>query len=313
MRAQEAIADIAETSSVTSSSVHDNAMSNRNRRADGRGATVTLHRPVPSGAKEHLHLNVKVSSSKLHRATNGSRSCASSDRDPGVQVLSGKRNRAAKKNYVITSESDEEVGDDDAEGEDEDEMMDDLVEEDADGEPDEEMLDVDAEGEEDDLGDEDADGEEDLDMPPAPKTVKVSKMGASKPNAQLKSSDDELSDLESYEDMNQSPQVDEYAEGEEDAEGEDEDDTQMPAALAQGEDEDDEDLDDDEELSRAETPDLSKMTKRQRARFEDEPQQYMKLSDGMHLPTHTTHAGSVALIIQQRSKSRSTSQQRSSL
>jgi hypothetical protein len=68
----------------------------------------------------------------------------------------------------------------------------------------------------------------------------------------------------------------EEEEEEEEVEEEDEDDEM---ALAPGANGGDSDLD-SEEGSRAETPDLAKMTKRQRARFEDIPQEFMKLPDG---------------------------------
>lgn len=180
------------------------------------------------------------------------------------------------------------------------------VDEDADGEAIEDEMDLDAEGEDD----EDAEGEEDVAMTPvqpAP-VIKISKTVKTSPSSNKKtkqvtpkkaagqaaainadnSDDDELSDLDSDdEDLNLG---DEDAEGEEededmdadgeeieepDAEGEpDEDVTTMPAAA---------ELDSDDDGSRGETPDLSKMTQRQRARFEGlDESHYQALSNGTY-------------------------------
>ncbi|ERS94962.1 hypothetical protein HMPREF1624_08674 [Sporothrix schenckii ATCC 58251] len=119
--------------------------------------------------------------------------------------------------------------------------------------------------------------------------------------------DEELSESESVPEgeINDSVEVagDEDAEGEDDDEGNVEGETEMVAGDdeedAEGDeddedenDEDDDDDDDDDQQdaegesdgedgdgSRDGTPDLTKMTRRQRARFEETPQEYMKLSD----------------------------------
>ncbi|CAK7265953.1 hypothetical protein SEPCBS119000_001774 [Sporothrix epigloea] len=98
--------------------------------------------------------------------------------------------------------------------------------------------------------------------------------------------DDELSEAESVAEGETNLDVagDEDAEGEDDDEANIEGETEMIAG-GDEEDEDDEDdggqdaEDDMDEGSRAGTPDLTKMTRRQRARFEETPQEYMKLSD----------------------------------
>ncbi|KAL6413997.1 hypothetical protein AUP68_03530 [Ilyonectria robusta] len=148
-----------------------------------------------SGASRDTHRNmtVKVSNNNLRQSTRGGRAFE------GGEIVEGKRNRGARKSYVVDSspeEDDEEEEEDEIEvEEDEDDDMD----EDAEGE---DEIDMDAEGEED------AEGDIEMDMAPPPPTIKVSK-----PSSQ----DDEV--------------------------------------------------------------DMTKLTKRQRARFEEEPQQYMKLSD----------------------------------
>lgn len=176
---------------------------------------------------------------------------------------------------------------------------------------DEDEMDLDAEGdeEEEEEEEEDAEGEEDVEMTPAQPApvIKISKPAKGSPSGKKtkqvtpkkaagqttavnadNSDDDELSDLDSDdEDLNLG---DEDAEGEEedeemDAEGEeieepdadgeaDEDTTAIPAAA---------DLDSDDDGSRGETPDLSKMTQRQRARFEGlDESHYQALSNGMY-------------------------------
>ncbi|KAK2003525.1 hypothetical protein LX36DRAFT_650933 [Colletotrichum falcatum] len=272
-------------------------MSTRARRSEGRTSGVSRGPPSSPGS-EHLNLTVKVPANKLREATSRGRNSTgnsisvNSRASYGSEIVAGRRNRGPKKSYVVESDSDEE--------DDDDEM------EEPDADADEDDMDVDAEGEE-----EDADGDVDMDTPAAP-TIKISlpkagKVTPRRPAAARVIEDDdddeeELSEIEVSDPentMNMSIDVggaadddddedededDEDAEGEEeDAEGEEDD--------AEGEEEEIEVADEtaqpdaegeelDSELgSREGTPDLTKMTRRQRARFEDEPQQYMKLSD----------------------------------
>jgi Ino eighty subunit 2 len=189
----------------------------------------------------------------------------------GGEILEGKRARNVRKSYVLESDSDE------------DEEMEDVADEDAEGE----SIEEDEEDAEDDgLGDEDADGDIDMDVPPPPPVIKISKAQSSgraivvKPppkvdnktveqkETQDGSDDEELSELES--DLGDEVEEEEAMQtgNEEDAEGE-EDEIEVEE---DAESEDDE-LDSDDETpaggSRASTPDLSKLTKRQRARIEE--------------------------------------------
>ncbi len=219
-----------------------------------------------------MRLTVKTPSSKLREATRSSASghsitVNSREHFVGGEILEGKRPRNVKKSYVIESEESEE----------EDEEMEDLGDDDAEGENDDEEMDA----EDDGLGDEDADGDVDMDVPPPPPVIKISKARGAKPAITAKpaakrnaapvakviqddSDDEELSDLESGagEEMEEEEAM--QTGNEDDAEGEDEE-------IEAEEDEEDE-LDTDETpagTSRASTPDLSKLTSRQRARFED--------------------------------------------
>ncbi|KAI1844206.1 hypothetical protein JX265_002979 [Neoarthrinium moseri] len=278
---------------------------------------------IMSSRAQARRSEVKLPASKLRQATSSrtghsSRQASLGTRESfeGGEILQGKRNRSQKKSYVVDSSDDDDDNDEDAEGDDdedaegEDDDLMDLGDEDAEGEivVDDSMdLDLDAEGEDDDgLGDEDADGDEDdmvLDTAPTAPTIKVSKpksAATSKAKAPLKSamkqvaedkdSDDELSELDSDEDEIQDTvkvgggDDDDEEDEEEDAEGEDDDEIEAADATGQNDDE----LDSDEDGSRAGTPDLTKMTKRQRARFEDEDVGLMKLSDEVQAKKHFT-------------------------
>ncbi len=326
----------AQRATVAITDMADRDMSSRPRRSTDAKGVAAQHRAgsSPSADSQHMHLTVKVSSSKLRQATTGVGRTSSSGRGSAVGAARTARPpqrlaRGAKKRYVESDSEDEEeddvdVDDDDDEEEDDDEdeeeeeedeeqeeiqvgeeeedegVTEDVGDEDAEGEvveDEDDEMDVDAEGDEEDLGDDDADGDVDMDTHLPTPSIKISKpakssggaakarnahvvKGSGKASAVLPvdEEDEELSDLDS--------QVDDTVEvggqdvGDEDAEGElEEDDVDMDA---EGEEIEvaEEDDDDDSAGSRAGTPDLSKMTRRQRARFEDQPQEYMKLSDG---------------------------------
>ncbi|KAK1688519.1 PAPA-1-like conserved region-domain-containing protein [Colletotrichum godetiae] len=286
-KAQEQITDWADSERTSS-------MSTRARRSDGRTSGVSRGPPSSPGS-EHLNLTVKVPANKLREATSRGRNSTGNSISVNSEVVAGRRNRGPKKSYVVESDSDEEEEDEDEE----------MEEPDADGDDD---MEVDAEGEE-----EDADGDIDMDTPAAP-TIKISlpkagKVTPRRPAAARVIEDDdddeeELSEIEVSDPentMNMSIDVggagddddeddDDEEDEEDDAEGEEED-AEGEEEDAEGEEEEEIEVADetvgagaegelDSDLgSREGTPDLTKMTRRQRARFEDEPQQYMKLSD----------------------------------
>ncbi|KAH6604990.1 hypothetical protein Trco_006697 [Trichoderma cornu-damae] len=195
-------------------------------------------------------------------------------------------------------EEEEEEDEEDTRAEEDDEMEE-LGDEDAEGE---DEMEVDAEGEED------ADG--DIDM--APKhvarplgknsrptklrpTVKVTASRAARDEDEDEDEDDEEEDDDDDDDELSDPadsdigddtivygdqtMADEDAEGEEIEVAGDEDDVEEEDEITmQQRANGGSDLGSGEG-SRAETPDLAKMTKRQRARFEDIPQEFMKLPD----------------------------------
>jgi Ino eighty subunit 2 len=230
-----------------------------------------------------MRLTVKTSSSKLREATrisSAGQSISVKGRDQfvGGEILEGKRARNVRKSYVLESDSEEE---------DEDVEMEDLGDEDAEGESIEEEEDEDMDAEDDGLGDEDAEGDIDLDVPPPPPVIKISKAASgkqtitAKPSSKVDSKtveqkevelgsdddDEELSELDS--DLGEEVEEEEAMQtgNEEDAEGEEE---ELEVEEAE-EDEDELDSDDETPMdgSRATTPDLNKLTKRQRARLEE--------------------------------------------
>ncbi|KAA8574352.1 hypothetical protein MFRU_015g01590 [Monilinia fructicola] len=263
--------------------------SSRSRRTNPEPASsATVSRgpaPPQSGSPESMRFTVKTSSSKLREATRSSPvpgpsvMVNSRDHFVGGEILEGKRNRKIRKSYVLESESEEE-----------DEEM-----QDAEGEDD-----PDAEGEDEDL---DADGDVDMDLQPSPPTIQVSKATAGKTKIAVKEppkiptatveqkdfglsddDDDELSELDS--DLGEEIEEEEAIQSgnDEDAEGEDE---EIEAAVEE------EELDSDDETpaneSRASTPDLNKLTRRQRARFDDAASGYlMALPDEVQVKKHLT-------------------------
>nr|6FHS_H Chain H, les2 [Thermochaetoides thermophila DSM 1495] len=366
-RASQAITDLADRDRESDhshgpiSSRMSSFNSSSRSRLPGKGiASVSRSEAGGASDPEHIHLTVKLPSSKLRQATSSSGikkagSVGSSSSSSGGGKAAVKRARGGKRSRVLESSEEEEeenevevLGDEDEEEEeeedeievregegydedeedveDEDEEMQDLGEEDADGEDDE--MDVDAEGEED------ADGDVNMDagvvgarattvraVPPAIKVTKPPKESPSNGKAATASkandnavpvkrpapdSDDEsLSSLESEpeEEVNvaggeDAEGEDDDAEGEVDAEGEEEEEEEEIEVadedaegedVEQDEDEDEEEEDDDDEMiSRAQTPDMSRLTARQRARLGEASGEYLKLSDEVQSKKHFT-------------------------
>ncbi|KAJ4402348.1 hypothetical protein N0V85_005325 [Neurospora sp. IMI 360204] len=257
-----------------------------------------------SDANGHNMLTVKVPSNKLREATSGTSSSG---------IAASRRNRpGAKKSYVVESSEDEdeeleeEEDDEEVEEEDEIEVSNNapVLDDDEDEEEDEEE-----EDDEDEDMDVDEDGDVDMDDTPVPPRITVSKVQATtspnkaKATAKAPSSspttikaapktnyydddddDDELSELESEP---EDPELEDMAAAEDDAEeAEEEEDEDMDAEgdeieVAEDDAEAEEvELDSDEEGgSRGGTPDISKMTARQRAKVGVASHEYMKLSD----------------------------------
>lgn len=256
-------------------------------RRSGRASGVTRDAPSSPG-DSHLNLTVKVPANKLREVTRGN--SRRSDQFVGGEIVEGKRNRGAKKSYVVDSspdEDDDEEEEDEIQVEEEDDDDDDMDELDEDAEGEDEM-EVDADGDDVDAeGEEDAEG--DIDMDIETPTIRVIHPGSrSKPAPRPSASkvipdddddDDELSDPADSDLEDQTLGLGDETMADEDAEGE-----EIEVAGEEVDVEDEEVDSDDEDGSQDESPDLTKMTRRQRARFEDLPTEHMKLSDGEAAP-----------------------------
>ncbi|RFU25736.1 hypothetical protein B7463_g10605, partial [Scytalidium lignicola] len=305
------------------------SMSSRPRRSvsDNNPVMASVFRSPLARSPHSMRLTVKTSSSKLREATRANASDDDDDaeeegdsiavntaRDPfiGGRIIEGKRNRTVRKSYVLDSDSEDE--------EDEDEEMDDVADDDEDEDAEGEDEDEDMDAEDDGLGDEDAEGEEiDVDAPPPPPVIKISKAQSGRQTTTVKAppakgnmmaveqkemangsdDDEELSELDSevgVEDEEEEEVEEEDEEdvtqigNEEDAEGEDE---EIEVVEEEEEEEEDEEMDSDDETpaggSRATTPDISKLTKRQRARLvEGGSGHLLALPDEVQVKKHLT-------------------------
>lgn len=246
--------------------------------------------PPPDDPKKSIRIRFTMPSSKLREVTSGSPvspatvGVNSRDSFEGGQIMTGPRGSRAKRPVVEESESEEE-DEDEGEG-DEDDQQDDQQDDDDDDDDDE--PDAEIEEEEDDEeadNDDSADAEADLDADgdlimdeqpsiasPPPRSAVKAKASPTKPSLTITPAqeggkfkakemeladddDEELSELDSEGDEDEGVEVDADAEGEEVVEM-------------------DESMDQDDENpsvgtgSRASTPDVSKMTKRQRSRLD---------------------------------------------
>jgi len=249
------------------------ASSTRPRRNTANQAppAALIQRSSPEESRQSIHLTVKASPGKLRKAIGTVPTTAVTPRN----IVRGKR---ASRNSRIVQEPDSDEEDD--ENDDDDDDDDDAEEVDA-MDVDDVEEDEDAEGDEDE--DMDAEGDEDDELEPTPvprivvstnRTIAVKPMPAqdsveAKEMTMDEDDDEELSELDSELEGD-----DEDALGEdEDAEGEDDDELAGP---------DDEEMDSDEDASRDQTPDLSKMTRRQQAMVvQGADEQLMALSNGM--------------------------------
>ena len=263
---------------TSNTSTPQTATVTRPRRAasGGMGTSITVARAPsksPDETKKSIRLTVKMPSSKLREATSGTtKSISVNSRDtfePG-EILSGPRGSRAKKSYVVDSPSEDE--DDDEQEED-----DDIVP----SEDDEEEEDEDAEGESDDADPEaDADGDIDMDEEPTPRPPIIKMSGpASKPSLTVTPAHEgKLKGVEAKEmQLDDDDDDEDLSSLESDAEVEDDEDAgdsgqPGPVGADMEMEQDDEDLDSDDGTpatgSRASTPDVSKMTKRQRSRLD---------------------------------------------
>ncbi len=260
----------------------------------------------PDDTKKALRLTVKMPSNKLRETTSNSRpasrgNAAATLRDSltGGEVVSGPRASRANKKYIVESESDDEEDDDDddevkasdEDEEDEEEDEEEQVEHEEIGGPEESSEEDDEEEDEDANadadGDVDADADGDIDMDddaddgqPLPLAQPMLKINGPASKAAAKSAakpatkpvvtvtpaqDAKVKSVEAKE-MGMEDDDEELSELSEN-DGEDEEGD----AGEEGAEGEDVDMEDDESRSpgsRASTPDISKLTKRQRSRLD---------------------------------------------
>jgi Ino eighty subunit 2 len=261
----------------------------RPRRAAASGTTIERSSPDEvRGAS--IRLTVKSDPKKLQQATRGpttSRTGRNVILPDLADIVSGPRQ--GRKKAIVEESSEDEDDEDDQEtpagygDEDEEEVSED---EDAEGEEDEDE-DMDAEGEED---------EEMIDAPPvrasAPKgkaakpqvTVTPAQELPSVEDKEMAMDDDDDDELSSLEDEDAEGELDDEI-GEEDAEGEEDEDSEEDISAS---------------ASRGDTPDLSKLTRRQRGQFEDVDGSLLALSNGMISNNH--HPYAIANILYRSTK-----------
>lgn len=242
----------------------------------------------PEDAKKSIHLTVKMPSSKLREATSGKQknvSVNSRDSFVGGEIINGPRGSRAKRSIVVESESEDEEEDDEVVPSDQemDEDEEDDEEEDEEEEAEADSADADA----------DADGDVEMDAgaPLHPRMLKMT--GPSqKPSVVVTPAQDgkmksvESKEMEMEDDDEELSELDSEAEAEdadEDAEGEVDEMNQDEEGRSPG------------TGSRASTPDISKMTKRQRSRLDqvmaegDFLQLPMGMFPSLYAPLNSTH------------------------
>ncbi|KAK5164142.1 uncharacterized protein LTR77_010233 [Saxophila tyrrhenica] len=268
----------ARRSTRTSSSSNAAPYSRTNRRASPSSSRPSASIARPANGKTSLRLTVKAAPSKLRQATSGSAPIppnpyadnpSESDATPAPATRTARTTRNPR--TVVEPESDEDE-DEDAAGENErqdrDEDMEDV---------DQEIL-ANEDSEDDDEDAEGEDDEEDVDDHPPPPIIKQNHpSGQVKPNVTVTAPQE--GPMKSVEDKEMDDDDEELSEldSNEDAEGE--------------EDEEEDDSDEDEDNSRSATPDLSKLTRRQRGVYEEEPESsLMALSNEAQKKKHLTDA-----------------------
>jgi len=244
----------------------------------------------PSNGK--LKLTVKAPPSKLRQATSGSQpggtnsippnpyADAPSESDATPQPAATRAQRSTRNPRTVVEPESDEDDDEDAEGEEE---ADEEVDADVEGDLDQELLanedsEEDAEGEDDEELDDSM-----LDSHPPPPIIKQQPppVKGCKPNVTVTApSEGPLKSVEAKEMGMDDDDDDELSELDENDVNEMENEVD--------DDEDDNTDDDDPDNSRSATPDLSKLTRRQRGHFEDDVVGLMALSNEAQKKKHLT-------------------------
>ncbi|PVI03239.1 hypothetical protein DM02DRAFT_612456 [Periconia macrospinosa] len=234
-----------------------------------------IQRSSPEESRQSIHLTVKASPGKIRQATRGQAPATVSSRN----IVAGKR--SSRNSRTI-----QEVDSDDDDEEEEEEEAEEVDAMDVDEEEEEEEED-DAEGDEDEDMDAEGEEEDEIEVAPAPRiVVSTNKSAPAKPivpQDSVEAKELALDDDDDDEELSELESEDEDAEGEdEDAEGEEDDEIRV------ANEDDDEDMDSDEDMSRDDTPDLSKMTRRQQAMVTEGTDELMSLSNEAQKKKHLT-------------------------
>ncbi|KAK7543970.1 PAPA-1-like conserved region-domain-containing protein [Phyllosticta citribraziliensis] len=245
------------------------AATSRPRRAAAAPTSATIERTSPEETRQSIHLTVKAAPNKLREVTSGATTSRRGRGSlEGGDVVSGQR--ASRNKKAIVEESSEEE-DEDNDGEE-------------DGEDDDQDEDLSEE--------EDADADEDVDMEDAlPEPTPPAKgRGAAKPTKPAISISRPEPEVPSVE-AKEMAMVDDQSDDEELSELEDSlDEEEGGEDEIADDDEEDDELDSDEETpltgSRSATPDLSKLTRRQRGAIDEG--QLLALSNEAQKKKHLT-------------------------
>ena len=254
----------------------------------------------PDESKKALRLTMKMPSSKLREATSNPRSRPTSrgnavnqltDSLTGGEVVSGPRASRANKKYVVESESDDDEDEDDedeAQPSEEDQEDEEEGDGEAEDEEDEEQIggpeesdDEEEEGDEDAEGDVDADGDVEMDddaddgqpLPSQTPALKIKGPAPTKATPKAASSKPTLTVTPAQADKVKSVEAKEMEMDDDDEELSDLSEDAEDAGEEDAEGDVDEEMGDEEDGSRSpgsrgSTPDVSKMTKRQRSRLD---------------------------------------------
>ncbi|KAK2810598.1 hypothetical protein FQN50_002855 [Emmonsiellopsis sp. PD_5] len=257
-----------------SSSTPSNIMTRTRRTTDGitssPSITVSRSSPTPPEDKRSIRLTVKMPSSKLREVTSEKRH-HNIFTEP--VIVTGPRNSRTKKKLVeVDTDDDEDL---ESPEEEEEEEEDQLSDEDAEASDEEDNANGESE-------DEDADADGDIDMDDAPPVAP--KQAAARPTVTVTPAGDSRSKNTSASNMDLDDDDDDDEElseldSEADAEGEPEEEIPVSEEIVEDEEVEEEDEEDEQDElesdigtpitgSRASTPDIAKMTKRQRGRME---------------------------------------------
>ncbi|KAK4561128.1 hypothetical protein LTR86_005083 [Recurvomyces mirabilis] len=248
-------------------------------RASSSGSTANLSASVDrssNGAKPGLRLTVKAPPSKLRQATSSSQQApippnpyADGLSESDATAAPATRTARSTRNPKAVIEPESEDNDDDAEGEEDDmEMEDDIDQELLANEDDDEDEDVDAEGDED----------EEMEGHPPPPVIKQTMAQNGRPNVTVTApSEGPLKSVEAKEmDDDEDEELSELEEGD------------VNELEGDGDEDDEDDSGDSDNDSRSATPDLTKLTRRQRGRYEETDASLMALSNEALKKKHLT-------------------------